>query len=341
METPSRVTLKDVAAKAGVSYQTVSKVLNQQAQVTPETEARIWTAVSELNYQPNISARNLRTQASKLIGYGWSHPPGRSTHPVLDRFLHSAAHAAESYGYHLLTFVLGDDLNANLSAYNDLHARRQVDGFILANTVQDDPRIARLIEQQIPFVSFGQANDSWEFCWVDVDGRYGIELTVNHLLQRGHRRIAFITWPEGSQSGYHREQGYLYSLQEAGVIPNPAWIRRGQDMAQTGAEGLNELWALPEADRPTAVVCISDLIAIGAMNAAAAAGLAVGQDVAITGFDDVPMAEFLHPPLTTVRQPIAEAGQRIIDLLLAQINGEAFTCAGTLLRPELVVRESG
>jgi DNA-binding LacI/PurR family transcriptional regulator len=341
MDVSSRITLKDVAARAGVSYQTVSKVLNKQAQVAPETEARIWEAVAELNYQPNISARNLRTQASKLLGYGWSHPPGRSTHPVLDRFLHSAAHAAERYGYHLLTFILGDDDNANMSAYNDLYARRQVDGFILASTVQDDPRIARLIEQQVPFVSFGQANSSWEFCWVDVDGRYGIELTMSHLLEQGHRRIAFITWPEGSQSGYHREQGYLYSLQEAGIRANPAWIRRGEDVAQTGTQGLNELLALPEDERPTAVACVSDLIAIGAMNAAAAAGLLVGQDVAITGFDDVPMAEFLHPPLTSVRQPIAEVGQRIIDLLVAQINDEAVICSGTLLRPQLVVRESG
>lgn len=337
----SRVTLKDVAARAGVSYQTVSKVLNKQAQVAPETEQRIWNAVAALGYRPNISARNLRTQATNLIGYGWSHTPGSYSHPVLDRFLHSVAYAAEARGYHLLTFLVPDDEHSDLSPYMELFARRQVDGFILANTIQNDPRIATLIEHQIPFASFGRANDGWDFCWVDVDGRHGIKLAMEHLLSRGHRRIGFISWPEGSQSGYHREQGYLSYLEEAGIIFVPEWLRRGSDSAQTGAYGFAGLMSLPAARRPTAVVCVSDLIAVGAMNAAAAAGLEPGHDVAITGFDDVPMAQFLHPALTTVRQPIPEAGEILIEMLLAQLNGMPMPSKSVLLRPELVVRESG
>jgi DNA-binding LacI/PurR family transcriptional regulator len=337
----SRVTLKDVAARAGVSYQTVSKVLNKQAQVAPETEERIWNAVAELGYRPNISARNLRTQATNLIGYGWTHSPGSYFHPVLDRFLHSVAYAAESLGYHLLTFLVPEHDHTNLSAYMELFARGQVDGFILANTIQDDPRIANLIEEQIPFASFGQANDEWDFCWVDVDGRHGIQLAMDHLLGAGHRRVAFISWPEGSQSGYHREQGYLSRLEEAGITLNPEWIQRGEDSAQTGAYGVADLMSLPAAARPTAVVCVSDLIAIGAMNAAAAAGLEPGRDVAIIGFDDVPMAEFLHPPLTTVRQPIPEIGEILMEMLLSQINDHPLPSKSVLLKPELMIRESG
>jgi DNA-binding LacI/PurR family transcriptional regulator len=337
----ARVTLKDVAARAGVSYQTVSKVLNKQAQVASETEARIWSAVAALGYRPNISARNLRTQETNLIGYGWSHTPGSYFHPVLDRFLHSVAYAAESRGYHLLTFLVPEEDRTNLSAYMELFARRQVDGFVLANTIQNDPRIANLLENRIPFASFGQANEAWDFHWVDVDGRHGIELAMAHLLRAGHTRIAFISWPEGSQSGYHREQGYLSRLQAAGISLEAEWLRRGVDSAQTGALVFADLMALPAARRPTAVVCVSDLIAIGVMNAAAAAGLEPGRDIAIIGFDDVPMAEFLHPPLTTVQQPIPEIGEFLIEMLLSQLNGTPAPSKSILLKPELVIRKSG
>jgi DNA-binding LacI/PurR family transcriptional regulator len=337
----NNVTLKDVAQRAGVSYQTVSKVLNNRGQVTPETEARIHEAVRELNYRPNVSARNLRTQASRLIGYGWYSNLKTLSHPVLDRFLHSAAYAAEKEGYHLLTFVVGEDGQNDMTPYTELYARRQVDGFVLANTVENDPRISFLIERKIPFVSFGRANDDWSFNWVDVDGRHGVKLATQHLTAQGHQRIGFITWPEGSQPGRYREEGYLAGLQQAGIHFNPAWIQRGVDSAETGADGLNQLRQLPESERPTAVICVSDLIAIGAMNAAAAAGLQVGQDLAITGFDDVPMAEFLHPPLTTIRQPIGEVGQLLIDMLLPQIAGELEAPRGVLLNPDLIIRASG
>ena len=132
----SRVTLKDVAAHAGVSYQTVSKVLNNRAQVTPETRERIWQAVRELNYRPNISARNLRTQASNLIGYAWHYMPDEFIHPVLDAFVHSVAHAAEDRGFHILTF-LADHGPTSADVYHELFSRNQVAGFLLADTVRN------------------------------------------------------------------------------------------------------------------------------------------------------------------------------------------------------------
>ncbi|MCI0398046.1 MAG: LacI family DNA-binding transcriptional regulator [Chloroflexi bacterium] len=330
-----KVTLKDVAVRAGVSYQTVSKVLNKSAQVSPETAARIWRAVDELHYRPNVSARNLRIQTSNLIGYAW-HYTASHVHPILDAFIHSVTNAAELHGYNLLTFVVRD----GTAAYRTLYARNQVSGFVLADTVQNDSRVAQLIEHNIPFTAFGRANDDWDFCWVDVDGYAGIQATVEHLLERGHRRIAFITWPEGSQSGWYREQGYLETLQAAGIALDPAWIVRGEHSGQTGMLGLRRLLDLPPKRRPTAVVCVSDQIAIGAMNAGAAAGLVVGKDMASTGFDDMPLVEYIYPPLTSVRQPMVEAGQLAVELLLKQINGQPIEQKGILLKPELIVRES-
>jgi DNA-binding LacI/PurR family transcriptional regulator len=336
----ARVTLKDVAAQAGVSYQTVSKVLNQQAQVTPETAERIWRAVRELKYEPDLGARSLRTKASHLIGYPWHHTADNLFHPVLDKFVHSAANAAKSYGYHLLTFVVDEDVVRNVAPYAELYARKQVGGFILADTIQDDPRIAYLLAQEIPFVAFGRANDEWEFCWVDVDGRDGMRQVVDYLVEQGHRRIGLITWPEGSLTGQHRDEGYREGLAATGITPDPEWVIRGPNAAQTGVSGMRRLLALPERQRPTAVACVSDLIALGAIKTAVAAGLRVGGNIAITGFDDVPMGEYMLTPLTTVRQPIAEVGRAVIDLLLQQMHGEATAERGILLRPELVIRDS-
>ncbi len=334
----SRVTLKDVAAQAGVSYQTVSKVLNGQGAVTPETQARIEQAAATLNYRPNVSARNLRNQSSNLIGYAWRKSVDNTPHPVLDQFLYSAVQVVESHQYHLLTFLIGADEAMDVSVYEELFARQQVEGFILADTNRDDARIAYLKERGIPFVSFGRANDAWDFCWVDVDGRFGIYIVMEHLLQQGHRRIALLSWPEGSQTGDDRVAGYQDGLQTGELPFDPTLLIRSDNSVRAGVEGMNQLLAL--AERPTAVVCVSDQIAIGAINAAAAAGLTVGSDIAITGYDDIPMAQFLHPPLTTVRQPIAAVGTEVINMLFNQLQGKPIAQKGVLLRPELIVRAS-
>lgn len=335
----ARVTLKDVAAKAGVSYQTVSKVLNNRAQVSEETRERIWQAVRELNYRPNISARNLRTQASNLVGYAWHGMPKDFMHPVLDAFVHSITNAAEERGYHLLTFTANRD-GGHSDVYQELFSRNQVAGFILADTVTNDARVKALIERQIPFVTFGQANDEWDFCWVDVDGYYGMKITIEHLLERGHRRIAFITWPEGSQSGALREKGYREALTAAGITPCPEWIVRGENSAELGQYAVRRLLALPAEKQPTALACVSDLIAIGTLNALQAAGLVAGEDVALTGFDNIPLVQYTQPPLTSVHQPINRIGETVIELLLRQINDEPVEQKNVVLLPELIVRAS-
>ncbi len=335
-----RPSMADVARLAGVSQTTVSFILNDTpgSSIPRDTRERVLAAVRELDYRPNVSARNLRTQSSNLIGYGFDNPAGVASHPVLDQFLYSAILNLEAAGYHLLTFVTGE--RTATAAYEELYRRGQVSGFVLANTNDNDPRIACLLENRIPFASFGRANDEWDFAWVDVDGISGMEQVVDHLIDRGHRRIGLITWPEGSKAGSHRERGYANGLAAAAITPDPEWVYRGENSLQTGAAGLSHLLTLPPARRPTAVACVSDLIAVGAMNAAAAAGLHVGRDLAVTGYDDSGLAQFLQPPLTSVRQPIAAVGQALVELLLDQLGDSAAPARGILLKPDLIVRRS-
>ena len=333
-----KVTLRDVAAKAGVSYQTVSKVLNDKGDFSSDTKNRVWAAIEELKYRPNISARNLRTQSSNLIGFGWLQAESGAPRPILDAFLYSTVCNFEAAGYHLLTFLVAD--MDDTAIYQKLYRQRQVEGFVMADTNDNDPRIAHMIKNKIPFVSFGRANDQWDFCWVDVDGLCGLEKNITHLIKQGHQRIGLLSWPIGSKEGLHREMGYFKALNQVGIDADERWLVRGENAVRAGVEGFQQLWSLPAGLRPTAVACVSDLIAIGAMNGAAAAGLEVGRDIAVTGYDDTPMAEFLHPPLTSVRQPIAQVGEHVVDLLLKQINGQEIAEKGILLSPELIVRAS-
>jgi DNA-binding LacI/PurR family transcriptional regulator len=334
-----RVTLKQVAAHAGVSYQTVSKVLNKQARVSKQTEERIWESVRILGYRPNLIARGLRSLRSNLVGYSWAPFPPEQSNSILDQFLQSMAGAAEHAGYHLLCFPHRDGAES-IKAYQELIDTNRVDGFILSGVEFDDPRIQFLQEMNFPFVAFGRSNPSWGFPWVDVDGALGIQMATEHLLNLGHRRIFALTWPESSRLGQDRLSGYLAALRAEGISPCPEWIAKVDGVFQFGYEATAAWLAGPANQHPTAVVAFSDVMAIGAMAAARERGLQVGVDLSVTGFDDSPMIQFLTPSLTSIRQPIWEVGQKVMFMLIGILRGSPPETMQILLPPELIVRQS-
>ncbi len=336
----SRVTLKAVASRAGVSYQTVSKVLNGQLQVTPETRQRIMEAVRALGYRPNHIARNMRFGRSFMIGYSWVQTPPSQVNHILDQFLSSMVREAEASGYHLLPFPFREG-QQQVEDHRELIDTGRVDGFVLSSVNYNDPRIHFLIERGFPFVSFGRSNPGLDFAWVDVDGAAGTRQAVEHLLSRGHRRIAALAWPEDSRVGNDRLQGYFQALKAANIEPRPEWLLRGEGTFEVGREMTLELLDLPAEKRPTALIALNDTMAIGAMHAARERGLEVGRDLAIIGFDDAPMVQYLFPPLTSIRQPIAEAGRKCVEILIALIEGRQPVERQVLLSPRLIVRASG
>lgn len=339
--TNRRVTLKQVAIAAGVSYQTVSKVLNQQMQVSGETKDRIWTAAKTLGYHPNYTARSLRTQRSFTIGYSWPPSPPEQENLILDQFLQNMFAAAEERGYYLLCFPYHSDIKKHLATYSKLIESRRVDGFILSNIEYDDPRVHLLLEKNFPFVTFGRSNPELIFPWVDVDGGLGIRQAMLHIIEQGHRRIAALAWPLDSRVGNNRMEGYYSVLQEAGITREDLWIKRGEGIFDFGYKATLELLELPEGKRPTALIALNDMMAIGALQAARDRGLQVGTEFAISGFDDAPMVQYTFPPLTTVRQPIAKIGQRIISMLMECIDGrDSLVLKPELIAPELIVRGS-
>lgn len=336
-----QVTLKDVAEKAEVSYQTVSKVLNHMSNASPETEKRIWAAAKELGYQTNHSARSLRLQRSKTIGYSWEPSPQDESNPILDEFLQSMFRTAESLGYYMLCFPYHSDAERQINAYRSLIDTGRVDGFVLSTVTYGDPCVDFLSKRKFPFYAFGRAVGDQNFPWLDVDGGAGISLAVEHLYALGHRRIAALAWPQISRVGNHRMEGYYASLTKLGLPLADNLIHRGAGTYQVGQEGVAKLMELPESERPTAIVCMNDLMAFGAMAGLAMRGLVPGKDVGLVGFDDTPTARLIVPGLTSLRQPIYQIGTRLMERLIANIEtGKLLEPAHELFQPQLIVRES-
>ncbi|MBI5958538.1 MAG: LacI family DNA-binding transcriptional regulator, partial [Chloroflexi bacterium] len=195
-------TIKDVAREAGVTSATVSYVLNNSGRVSEATRQRVLAAARKLNYRPSAIAQNLRAGQSRIIGYAWHlEKPGEWT-AVMQQFMYTMSLAAESAGYHVLTFIADPD--DPISTYMELAYTGQVDGFVLADTIRDDSRIRQLLDLNIPFSTFGRANDEWDFGFVDVDGTSGMRQVTQHLLASGHQRIGLINWPQPSLTGENR-----------------------------------------------------------------------------------------------------------------------------------------
>lgn len=331
-------TIKDVAREAGVTSATVSYVLNNSGRVSEATRRRVLDVARRLNYRPSITAQNLRSGESRIIGYAWHvERPGEWT-PIMQQFLYNMSKSAEEAGYHVLTFIADPDDPA--AAYVTLAEMQRVDGFVLANTVVDDPRIRQLLDLGIPFVSFGRANDAWDFSYVDVDGTDGMRQVVRHLAEQGHERIAFVRWPPLSLAGNHRYQGYCDAMAELGLPIDERWLIEAENTPADGRIAAQKLMAQPPDSRPTAIACVSDVVAIGVMHALREMGLAIGREVAVTGFDNIPAAEHFTPALTSVHQPLDTIGHQLMTMLLDILQGSATETRQVLIRPHLVVRAS-
>jgi DNA-binding LacI/PurR family transcriptional regulator len=321
----SSVTIAEVAGLAGVSRQTVSNVLNAPERVAPGTAERVTAAIERLGYRPNKAARNLRARASRLVGFRINSPMGLGN--LLDRFLHALADAARASGHHVLLF--SPEEADEVAAYEDLIRTGTVDGFVLADIAAHDTRPARLAASGIPFVCFGRpwGHDHDEYAWVDVDGAHGTADAVDHLVARGHRRIGYLGWPEGTGFGDERKAGWLARVNHHGLDATGLAAACAQDAGEAGraARAMTET-----ADPPTAFVCGSDTYAVGVR-------LACGADV--VGFDDSPAASLLTPPLSSLRQPLGDVAHHVVDLLLRKIKDPTTPPSGVLLRPELVRRD--
>ena len=333
-----RVTSYDVAKEAGVSRSTVSFVLNNVTRISinEATRQRVLDAAKRLNYHPDASGRKLVTGKSSTIGLVLQQSADQVfADAFLLRVMLGIEQAVSECGYHVLLKPYDP---TNIESYSQLISENLVEGIILSGPRQDDTEISKICESGFPIILMGQLNGC-SLPFVDINAVEGAATATRHLLQLGHRRIGLITNASLEYtSAQQRRQGYLNALIEAGINADEGLIQEGAYTSASGYQAMQRMLELPE--QPTAVFVASDVVAIGAMQAIRHAGKHIPENISVVGFDDVPMAAYVDPPLTTVRLPAFQLGRKAGEQLTKLILGEPLEKQGELLDIELVVRES-
>jgi DNA-binding LacI/PurR family transcriptional regulator len=313
-------TLEQVAALAGVSRATVSRVVNGSPKVSPVVRARVERAVAKLGYVPNRAARSLVTRRADSVALVASEPHARFfSEPFFAGMVRGVSAALAETGVQLLLLIAqGLPDRQRLQRYV---VGGHVDGVLLASLHGDDPLPGALERAGVPAVLVGRPAGPVPASYVDADNRGGAGKAVEHLVRRGRRRIATITGPLDMGVGLDRLEGYRDGLTAAGLAADEDLVEPGDFTEEGGAAAMARLLARP-GPPVDAVFAASDLMAAGALRALRAAGRRVPEDVAVVGFEDSAVARYAQPPLTTVRQPIEEMGRQATRMLLAKIAGE-------------------
>jgi DNA-binding LacI/PurR family transcriptional regulator len=335
---PGPPTLEQVAALAGVSRATVSRVVNGSPKVSPAVRAQVERAVAKLGYVPNRAARSLVTRRADSVALVVSEPHARFfSEPFFAGMVRGVSAALAETGVQLLLLIAQDLPDRGwLERYV---VGGHVDGVLLASLHGDDPLPGTLERAGVPAVLIGRPVDqAAPGSYVDADNRGGAGKAVGHLARRGRRRIATITGSLDMGVGQDRLEGYRDGLAAAGLAGAGELVETGDFTEEGGAAAMGRLLERP-GDPVDAVFAASDLMAAGALRALRAAGRRVPEEVAVVGFEDSAVARYAQPPLTTVRQPIEEMGRQATRLLLAQVAGEAGGMH-LILDTELVVRAS-
>ncbi len=331
-----RVTIRDVAAAAGVSYQTVSRVLNEKPDVAEQTRRHIKQIMHELGYQPSAVARSLALRRTHTLGVVTSD----FSDWFFTQVIVGAEMEAHRAGYSLL--LSNTERNLDQPKYVRLFGERRVDGmlFIRANAYGDSQQMIALSEQGLPVVTtaYDRQATSAPIGIVIVDNVKGGYMATHRLIETGHRRIAMIGGPSTWESVKDRMLGYQRALEEAGIEFDPTLIEYGDWNYESGYQAMRQL--LARTTNLTALFAQNDRMALGAMRALREAGREIPDDVAVVGFDDIPIAAYSTPPLTTIRQPIIQVGQTAVQLLIQMIESSVQERKEVVFEPKLIVRQT-
>ncbi|MET8998199.1 LacI family DNA-binding transcriptional regulator [Amycolatopsis sp. Hca4] len=331
MQPSSRVTIRDVAARAGVSVATVSKVINERYGVSAATLARVRAVIEELGYEASLVAQSLRNHRTNVIGILVA-----DLEPFSTELLKGAADAIRGSGFELVVYSAGGRTGDPLGWEKRYLSR--LSGTLVDGAVLVTPTVSLDVVPGTPVVAVDPHTGPSHLPTIDSDNLRGAQLATEHLLDLGHRRIAFLAGRPDLQSAELRKTGYLRALTAAGITPDEDLIRIGAYDPEISAASAHALLTGP--DRPTAVFAANDISAIATVDAARELGLAVPDDLSVVGFDNVPESALCSPPLTTVDQPIREMGHRAIRMLIALINGDEVERTHVTLDTGLVVRRS-
>lgn len=331
------ITIRDVAERAEVSPSTVSHVINETRHVSADTRERVLQAMVDLNYQPNRLARSLRSRRTQTLGVLLPN----NANPFFAQVLEGIEAAGYDHGYNVILGNANDDPQREL-AYLDTLLSKQVDGVLLVSTGAYREALDFLAARETPVVmvdrSPGDGYNDFAIDTVFTENRRGGVLATEHLLALGHRRIGCIAGPSMINSSAARVVGYRQALEAAGLPVDEQLIVSGDFLHESGYRACHALLSLTE--RPSALFVCNDLMAVGALYAAHEAGLQVPRDLSVIGFDDIPLASFTLPRLTTIAQPARQLGERAVELLVKRLADREEPATHERLPVQLVERDS-
>ena len=326
------VTIRDVAERAKVSISTVSRVLNDTCNVREDKRVRVLEAAAELGYTPNPAAQSLHSMKTGAIGILLPYVSGE----FYAELLNGIDSAAQEGGRLLLISTSHNSEEELEAALKGMY--RRVDGILVMAPVTTADAVLQRAPKDIPVVFMNTRTESQHIPLITFDNYGGMRAMTEHLIQKGHRRIGFITGPNCAFDAQDRFRGYREAIHEAGIPLNEDLVVDGEYTQQAGYDGARYLLGLNP--RPTAIMTSNDDAALGAMSALREAGLRIPEDVALSGFDDIPSSSFTVPPLTTVHVPVRELGSQSVMLLEAAIDSGLNGSEIVTLPVELRLRES-
>lgn len=334
----SQVSIKDIAREAKVSHSTVSRALSNSPLVSVETRARIQGMARDMGYSPDAQARSLVKGRTQTIGVVVT----TISDPFVAEVVQGIESTAHGLGYSVILASSNNESERELDAVDMLRSKR-VDGLIVTSSRVGAVYLRHLERIGVPIVlvnNHREEQGSYIFS-ISVDNQHGGCLATQHLIELGHRRIAFVGGSSDHSPSVGRHKGYREALQAHGLAHDPALVVPGNGRSDGGERALLRLLNLE--DRPSAVFCYNDMTAIGLLRAAREESLEVPQDLAVVGFDDIPFASYVVPPLTTIAQPKVEMGQRamkmVLDLIQASASGSG-QVSNIVVRGQLIVRAS-
>ena len=333
----ARMSLKKLSAHLGLAEGTVSRALNDYPDISTKTRERVRLAADELGYKANPLARRLATGVAEAVAYIMPESHSSISEPFVAQLLSGLGEALAHRGWDLLvTQPISVDDEADM--IRKLITSGKVSGVVLSRPHKRDARIGLLQESGFPFVVHGRSVDCGNYAWYDVDSRAAFIDSANHLVSLGHRRIGFIGAPTYYNFAQMRLDGYREALGNNGLQFDPSLVRITQLEDEAAREAAELLLAGDQP--PTALLCVTDIQALGAMAAVRRRGLVPGKQVTVIGYDGLDFGRHTNPPLTTMAQPQADSGHRIGEILLAIIDGGDPKDYQELRRAELLRRES-
>jgi LacI family transcriptional regulator len=333
---PLTASVKDVAAAAGVSLGTVSNVLNRPDRVAAATREKVERAMADLGFVRNESARSLRAGRTRALAYVMLD----ASNPFFTDVAQGIELAAEGAGLSL--FLCNSTGRAARESTHLAHLEQQrVQGILITPVAPDSPELATIAQRGTPLVVVDRIPEGGRFCSVAVDDVLGGRLAVEHLIDRGHRRVAFVGGPMTIGQVADRYEGARAAWDAAGLPADDLTLVVADSLTVASGRSAGErLAGIPSRRRPTAAFCANDLVALGLLQQATSAGLGIPDDLAIVGYDDIEFAAAAAVPLTSVRQPRQELGRAAAELVLAEASDPGHEHQQVLFTPELVARAS-